>query len=689
MKKGLLLLAVGLCLSLSSQLFAQQIMGKPIKATTVIQGKDLKPAVDLQKWSRDTRDLNDMKQESKWLTNIPMDSAFYNFKMYGFSDNCSASYSTLIEADLVERFVGNKITTIKTALPAGGYNLTFWIIDPWGVETEPYWSTYVDGSYMGGVFVDVPCDYVIDKAKYLQIGYTVEFPAGLPELNFIVAPCFRDYTCLISSTSQDFTPGMTYNYSNYFMYAGKKQTYFSFPFFCVTEGDNGLKPNDFQFNGISHSKVLIGDDADLNASFINMGCNPVSNVAFEYTVGEEGGVINHNKPVPFLGSGSFKATVSTDEKAERIPIKVKVRSINKETVAEDISAEGSVTAIDPDKSVERKVVMEEYGGTWCGWCPRGMVGMEMLKEEYPDHFIPIGVHYGDPMQHESFSGLINNYEGGYPGCILNRVKQTDPYYGDDTNTPFGIDNQILPIINRPTESTVTIDAVSLSADGKKLNVTASAQFFIDCNVSNAPYSFAYVITEDGVNGKNLPAAERKNYLQSNYFANNSSYKNEEYLKHLVSQPSYWETDFNHVARFYDKEYGISGSLPASFQSGDVLKHTYEINLPSHINDINKCTLIAMLIDNGSGEIVNAEQVAISSATGLENVAVNNQVAEVVVTEGGIQVNATTATAYVYTTDGRLVLKQAVNGNQAIALEKGSYVVRVESGNNVFAKKVVL
>ena len=112
-------------------------------------------------------------------------------------------------------------------------------------------------------------------------------------------------------------------------------------------------------------------------------------------------------------------------------------------------------------------------------------------------------------------------------------------------------------------------------------------------------------------------------------------------------------------------------------------------MPSHINNINNCHLIALLIDNGSNEIVNAEHVSIASVTGLEKVAANNQVADVVVTESGIQVNATAATAYVYTTDGRLVLKQAVNGNQTIALEKGSYVIRVESGNHVFAKKVVL
>jgi hypothetical protein len=187
----------------------------------------------------------------------------------------------------------------------------------------------------------------------------------------------------------------------------------------------------------------------------------------------------------------------------------------------------------------------------------------------------------------------------------------------------------------------------------------------------------------------LPANERKNYLQSNYYANNSSYKNEANLKHLVSKPSYWETEFNHVARFYDKAYGITGSLPATFQNGDVLKHTYEINLPDNIQNIQNCNLVALLIDNGSGEIVNAEHIAISSVTALENVAAGTSSDAIVVAENGVQVNATAATAYVYTTDGRLVLKQAVNGNQAIALEKGSYVVRVESGNHVFAKKVVL
>lgn len=689
MKKGLLLFAVGLCLSLSSQLFAQQIMGNPVKSSTVIKGKDLKPAVSFEKLNRETRDLATMTQEPKWMTNLPMDSMFYQMKMYGFSDNCQASYSTLIRKDVVQRFVGNKITTIKTIIPSGGYDLNFWIIDPWGEETEPFWSISVDGSYMGNVVVDVPCDLELKEARDLQVGYTVSFPAGLEELIFTIVPCTREYNFMISSTSQDFKPGQIYDYSTYPMYAMGKKTYFGLPFYLVTEGENGLKDIDFQFEGVSHSKVLMGEDADLNTSFVNFSCNSVKNVAFNYEVGNDGGIINHSKPVPYLGSGSFKASVSTDEKAERIPIKVKVRSINKENISEDISVEGSVTTIDPDKTVERKVVMEEYGGTWCGWCPRGMVGMEMLLREYPDHFIPVGVHFGDVMEHESAYGLINNYTGGYPGCILNRLKQTDPYYGDDTNTPFGIDNQILPMINRPTEATVAIESVSLSDDLKKINVTASAQFFVDCNISESPYSFAYVVTEDGVSGKNLPANERKNYLQSNYFANNDLYKNEANLKHLVSKPSYWETEFNHVARFYDKAYGITGSLPATFQNGDVLKHTYEINLPDNIQNIQNCNLVALLIDNGSGEIVNAEHIAISSVTALKNVAAGTSSDAIVVAGNGVQVNATAATAYVYTTDGRLVLKQAVNGSQAIALEKGSYVVRVESGNNVFAKKVVL
>ena len=42
--------------------------------------------------------------------------------------------------------------------------------------------------------------------------------------------------------------------------------------------------------------------------------------------------------------------------------------------------------------IPRNVVVEEFTGTGCGWCPRGLVGMEKLRQTFGDRFIGIGIH---------------------------------------------------------------------------------------------------------------------------------------------------------------------------------------------------------------------------------------------------------------------------------------------------------
>ena len=53
-----------------------------------------------------------------------------------------------------------------------------------------------------------------------------------------------------------------------------------------------------------------------------------------------------------------------------------------------------------------KIVAEEGTGTWCGYCVRGIVALEEMNKKYPDNFIGIAIHSGDPMAVE---GLINEY----------------------------------------------------------------------------------------------------------------------------------------------------------------------------------------------------------------------------------------------------------------------------------------
>ncbi|NQX85294.1 MAG: hypothetical protein HRT67_05240, partial [Flavobacteriaceae bacterium] len=56
----------------------------------------------------------------------------------------------------------------------------------------------------------------------------------------------------------------------------------------------------------------------------------------------------------------------------------------------------------------KALLIEEATGTWCGWCPRGAVGLDYITTTYPNTTVPIAVHggNGDPMEVSEYIGGI-------------------------------------------------------------------------------------------------------------------------------------------------------------------------------------------------------------------------------------------------------------------------------------------
>ncbi len=46
----------------------------------------------------------------------------------------------------------------------------------------------------------------------------------------------------------------------------------------------------------------------------------------------------------------------------------------------------------------KKVILEDFTGTWCGWCPEGTVIIDNLLAANPSTFIPVASHNGDALQ---------------------------------------------------------------------------------------------------------------------------------------------------------------------------------------------------------------------------------------------------------------------------------------------------
>ncbi len=129
---------------------------------------------------------------------------------------------------------------------------------------------------------------------------------------------------------------------------------------------------------------------------------------------------------------------------------------------------------------KRKVVLEDYTGTWCGYCP-AVAGAITAVEELTPYISVVAIHDDgstpDPYKFEDVDILTDQFEVyGLPGGRINRtIKWNAPYSpgdvlpmaGEETSTGIALKSQL-------SGSTLTVDVKLMSenelAQGNKLVV---------------------------------------------------------------------------------------------------------------------------------------------------------------------------------------------------------------------------
>ena len=123
---------------------------------------------------------------------------------------------------------------------------------------------------------------------------------------------------------------------------------------------------------------------------------------------------------------------------------------------------------------------------------------------------------------------------------------------------------------------------------------------------NTNYGIAFVLTEDGMKGTS------SSWAQSNYYSGRSGYPS--YMDWWCSQGSkVTGLEYNFVAvGAWQIASGFNGSVKTSFEAGEVMPFSYtaDISTKTLIQDKSKLKVAALLIDQSTGSIVNATQVAI-------------------------------------------------------------------------------
>lgn len=593
--------------------------------------------------------------------------------------------------DLMQKYIGNTIDQIAFYTTPGTLsNCSVWVMSL--TTGQVVWQQACSLVEFDANIIACENPYTI-TGEPVMVGYTA----------YVKSPSIKNYpvASCVYPTSVD---GGAYFYYGGWINTSKmfyEDCYAANYIQCFTNGTAGRKNNDLTVIGTDGLRGEIsGANQQFGAYVRNYGMTEIS--SFDYTYEVDGnttsGTVNLPTPLGYLGA---KGVAVTEVKPNSKGVYAGTFTVTKVNGGNDGAAEDNVAPVPVvalDGGVKRMNVIEEWSSTECGWCPRGIVGLDKIKEAYKDDLLPISVHTwftqqgDDPLEVTSYQEVLESYATGFPGASINReYNDVDPYsnFEDFPN-----------IFYQHCEATLGL-ATSEEDMGASVKITPSIEFNIDVPANH--YGLAYVITEDNITG-----VDQLNYyygLPDSYFVGADDLK---FLQTTTPTDQkqgsdgnggtvmlyYYQPTFNDIARTIDSPWGDKHLLPACKAGEKVTLDPVVIEMPSSIEsskteDVN---VTALLIDQRTGVIVTASRVKFDKsgwAVGINKVENATDEPVIEVAEGAFNVTAENATAKVYTMDGKLVTSATVKGSASIpTFGNGAYIIRVEANGQKFAKKAI-
>lgn len=394
---------------------------------------------------------------------------------------------------------------------------------------------------------------------------------------------------------------------------------------------------------------------------INNSAKPITEITYTINIdGQEGEekTLKLNSPIESLSSGSLPLTVAFENEGVH-SVEFLLSKVNgNENINTKKSAEYSIIAL--EKGADRVSVVEEQTGTWCGWCPRGHVALDLLNKQLGDKVITLAGHFSgdettvDPMniygdnitsQEEALadygyvtmklSSMLGS--GGFPGAMFDRLVAGDPYVGINTTKgkngtyEFSADALVKTIQEQiPSEADFSMTASWADDKNTDIKVDLTTTFNYD-RYDSFPYGVAFVLSENGMTGKGA-TWKQTNYYSKLLGAQGASDYNNPDMAAWFKGGSYVSTTYDNVVVQSWCPLGNAAIVDKS--QTDIVKGEpieFSATLPVNsdlIQNYDNLTLSALLVNLNSGAIVNAAKVVLGKcAAGIEDVnsEVNNNV----------------------------------------------------------------
>jgi hypothetical protein len=320
---------------------------------------------------------------------------------------------------------------------------------------------------------------------------------------------------------------------------------------------------------------------------------------------------------------------------------------------------------------------------------RGHAGLkDMLHNHQDDSFIGIAVHNGDPMVVTAYDAATATFISGYPSGIMNRVHKDvdagisaieDAYAIEITRVPVAkidIQNQVW----NPATREISFDAVSTFA----------------LDMSNSNFNISGVIVENGVTGT------ATGYNQANYYVPGAATAAGIDLidweginwKNLPNPIPAASMVYNHVGRALLGGFdGFAGSVPTTVVYNTPYSYNMTYTLPT-TQDENNTELVVFVLDNVTGQIVNARMMPLNTQLSTNQFAKNDI---------NLYPNPSTGIVHFDTPNAVSIAIVDVLGKTVFTaqnvtketnvdlsnLQKGVYFAKINGESGSFSKKIIL
>ncbi len=378
--------------------------------------------------------------------------------------------------------------------------------------------------------------------------------------------------------------------------------------------------------------------------------------------------------------------------ADEYNVDVIVKNIN--TTATDVNPSNNTKPIKIStikNNPVRKVLIEEATGTWCGYCPRGIVAFEHMDTLVKDHtFIGIAVHTqgNDPMTVPEYENGINN--AGHPTCNVDRLPEMHEL--DIPSNPFLISNYYY---DRQFVATPVYVTQNISYDNTTRNVSIEANAEFRTKFSNEDLRFASIIVEDSLTG------EEHIWDQANSYSGGQLGPMFGYENLPGSIPG---AVHDHVGRvLIGGFHGLDESLPNTVGNGANASHTFNYILPSNINP-NNAQVVTLVIYAKTGEVLNATKDPILTMVGVSDLVkedINFEVYPNPSFGGNVNIsfyapNLDNYGVQIYSLAGKLIAEKElgkIEGQQNLQfeipsnIEDGAYLLMINNSKSSYAKNI--